>query len=101
MISCNVPDGFYGAYWYNSTNVTSTVRPFISLEEGIVSGLGHDSGEYGVLPDGSLMIKKVSTQHDHFFGLATLATTYDDPIFEDVRVVVYGKSISLITTCII
>ncbi|XP_071852744.1 uncharacterized protein [Apostichopus japonicus] len=90
-ISCNYPVDLYAAVWFNSTSVTSNDRPFISLTEGIVSGPGHESGEYGVQPNGSLIINKVSTKHNHVYRVTTLATIDEDPIFEDVRVVVYDK----------
>ncbi|XP_071852725.1 uncharacterized protein [Apostichopus japonicus] len=89
VISCNYPGGFYGAFWYNSNNLTSDDRSFICLREGMIYGTGHDTGEYGVHPDGSLMINQVSTQHNHVFAVSTLATTDDDPIVEYVHVVVY------------
>ncbi|XP_071852759.1 uncharacterized protein [Apostichopus japonicus] len=91
VISCNYPGGFYGACWYNSSYLFSHERSFICLREGMIYGTGHDSGEYGVHYDGSLMIKKVSTQHNHVFAVSTLATTDDDPIVEYVHVVVYDK----------
>ncbi|PIK41215.1 hypothetical protein BSL78_21922 [Apostichopus japonicus] len=91
VISCNYPGGFYGAFWYKSNKLTSNDRSFISLREGMIIGPGHDSGEYGVLPDGSLMINQVSTQHNHVFAVSTLATTDDDPIVEYVHIVVYDK----------
>ncbi|XP_071852749.1 uncharacterized protein [Apostichopus japonicus] len=91
MISCNFPGGLYGTFWYNSSNLTSEDRQLISQREGIVSGPGYESGEYGVQPDGSLVINKVSNQHNTYFGVSTLATTEDDPIVEYVRVVVYDK----------
>ncbi|PIK52008.1 hypothetical protein BSL78_11081 [Apostichopus japonicus] len=90
-ISCNYPGDLYGVGWFNSTNVTSNDRPFISLREGIISGPGYESGEYLVHPNGSLIITKVSTKHNHVFRLTTLATIDEDPIFEDVHVVVYDK----------
>ncbi|XP_071852753.1 uncharacterized protein [Apostichopus japonicus] len=91
VISCNYPGGFYGAFWYKSSKLTSNDRSFISLREGMIIGPGHDSGEYGVQPDGSLMINQVSTQHNHVFAVSTLTTTDDDPIVEYVHVVVYDK----------
>ncbi|XP_071852745.1 uncharacterized protein [Apostichopus japonicus] len=91
VISCNYPGDLYGAGWFNSTNVTSTDRPFISLTEGRISGPGYESGEYGVQPNGSLIINKVSTKHNHVYRVTTLATRDEDPIFEDVHVVVYDK----------
>ncbi|XP_071852728.1 uncharacterized protein [Apostichopus japonicus] len=90
-ISCNYPGDLYGAGWFNSTNVTSNDRPFISLTEGRISGPGYESGEYLVHPNGSLIITKVSTKHDHVFRVTTLATIDEDPIFEDICVVVYDK----------
>ncbi|PIK41826.1 hypothetical protein BSL78_21307 [Apostichopus japonicus] len=91
MISCNYPGDLYAAVWLNSTNVTSNGEPFISLRDGIISGPGHESEEYDVQPNGSLTIIKVSTKHNHIFGVTTLATIDEDPIFETVRVVVYEK----------
>ncbi|XP_071852683.1 uncharacterized protein [Apostichopus japonicus] len=91
VISCSNPSGLYGAFWYNSTNVTSNDRPFISLGDGIISGPGHDSGEYVVQPNGSLVINEVSTKHNNIFGVTILATLDEDPIFEDVHVVVFNK----------
>ncbi|PIK52009.1 hypothetical protein BSL78_11082 [Apostichopus japonicus] len=90
-ISCNYPGDLYGAGWFNSTNVTSNDRPFISLTEGRISGPGYKSREYGVQPNGSLIINKVSTKHNHVYRVTTLATIDEDPIFEDVHVVVYDK----------
>ncbi|XP_071852734.1 uncharacterized protein [Apostichopus japonicus] len=94
MISCNFPGGLYGTFWYHSSNLTSEDRRFISLRGGIVSGPGYDSGKYGVQPDGSLIINNVSTKHNTYFGVSTLATREDDPIVEYVCVVVYGTVVS-------
>ncbi|XP_071852687.1 uncharacterized protein [Apostichopus japonicus] len=91
MISCNHPGDLYAAVWSNSTNVTSNGGPFISLRDGIISGPGHESGEYDVEPNGSLIINKVSTKDNHFFGVTILATLDEDPTFQAVRVVVYEK----------
>ncbi|XP_071852723.1 uncharacterized protein [Apostichopus japonicus] len=94
MISCNFPGGLYGTVWYNSSNLTSEDRQLISNIEGYVFGPGYESGEYRVQPDGSLVINKVSIQHNTYFGVSTLATTEDDPIVEYVRVVVYDTVVS-------
>ncbi|XP_071853691.1 uncharacterized protein [Apostichopus japonicus] len=94
IISCNFPGDLYGTVWYNSSNLTSEDRQLISNIEGYVFGPGYESGEYGVQPDGSLVINTVSTKHDTYFGVSTLATTEDDPIVEYVRVVVYGTVVS-------
>ncbi|XP_071852757.1 uncharacterized protein [Apostichopus japonicus] len=90
-ISCYYPGDLYGVGWFNSTSVTSDDRPFISLTEGRISGPGYESREYLVHPNGSLTITKVSIKHNHVFRVTTLATIDEDPIFEDVRVVVYDK----------
>ncbi|PIK52012.1 hypothetical protein BSL78_11085, partial [Apostichopus japonicus] len=94
IISCSFPGDLYGTVWYNSSNLTSEDRQLISNIEGYVFGPGYESGEYGVQPDGSLVINKVSTQHNTYFGVSTLATTEDDPIVEYVRVVVYDTVVS-------
>ncbi|XP_071853563.1 uncharacterized protein [Apostichopus japonicus] len=91
IISCNFPGGLYGTVWYNSSNLTSEDRQLISNRESFVFEPGYESGEYSVQPDGSLVINKVSTKHNTYFVVSTLATTEDDPIVEYVRVVVYDK----------
>ncbi|XP_071852678.1 uncharacterized protein [Apostichopus japonicus] len=95
VISCNYPGDLYAAFWYNSTNVTSSDLPFISLREGNVSGPGYESEEYRVRPDGSLIINKVSTLHNDSFGIVLLAKKNEDPIFEAVHVFVYGTVVAL------
>ncbi|KAJ8050543.1 NACHT, LRR and PYD domains-containing protein 14 [Holothuria leucospilota] len=71
MISCTFPSGFYGLYWYNSSE-SRTSFPFISLVNGSKSGPGYESGEYNVSSNGSLIINNVSLRHEHQFRTVML-----------------------------
>lgn len=89
-ISCNFERRFYGVFWFNTTNITSSERPFMIITESQKSGRGYTSGEFDIKDNGSLIINKVSLQHDISFTVNVLYTSDGDPNIENVRVIVYA-----------
>ena len=94
-ISCTFPEYFYGVFWYGVKTVTSSDRAVISYQDGKKAGFGYSSGEYDVFPNGSLIIKQASLEHNRYFGVTVLVEREQEPVFENVRVIVFGKCIDL------
>lgn len=88
-IQCHFPENFYSVYWYNSAEVRET--PIISLKDSMKIGDGYTSGEFDITSDGSLIINKVTLQHNHTFSVAIFLTKDADPIVRLVLVIVKGK----------
>ncbi|KAJ8018082.1 hypothetical protein HOLleu_44125 [Holothuria leucospilota] len=89
IISCVFHEEFYRVLWYNTTEYLNNV-PILDFQNKIKTGVGYESGEYDVYPNGSLIINRVSLQHDSF-TVAYLHTKKDVPIFIHIQVVVVGK----------
>ncbi|PIK60657.1 hypothetical protein BSL78_02432 [Apostichopus japonicus] len=85
-IQCHFPENFYSVYWYNSAEVRET--SIISQKDSRKDGDGYTSGEYDISSDGSLIINKVTLQHNHTFSVAIFLTKDADPIIRLVLVIV-------------
>ncbi|KAJ8048538.1 Protein NLRC5 [Holothuria leucospilota] len=90
MVNCNFNEGYFGVFWYNSTEYTNT-GPIIYLRNSEKDGRGYSSGEFDIYPNGSLIINNATLQHDHFFTVIMLetSTAAPSPIF--IQVVVSVK----------
>lgn len=62
-ITCNFPDGFRSVYWFDNTSDRSPVISF-SVESGVKSGQGFQTGDYDIHPNGSLIISNVTKWHE-------------------------------------
>lgn len=71
VLKCAFPQGFYGVYWYNSSESTEGF-PVISLVDDTKSGPGYLSGEYDISSNGSLLINNVTLGHNHCYRTVML-----------------------------
>lgn len=78
-----------GIQWFNSTeDGTKPIITFVRSEKG---GSGYISGNYDILPNGSLIITNVTLQHERVFSVV-LAASEDKPTIQYiVRVETIGK----------
>ncbi|KAJ8048865.1 hypothetical protein HOLleu_01349 [Holothuria leucospilota] len=90
IVQCNFEEGFYGVVWYNLEEF-SKGHSFLQLINGVKKGEGYLSGDFDVLPNGSLMILNVSLQHDSNFVVSKFRSEDELPLSFDVRVVVTVK----------
>lgn len=91
IIQCNFGSHYYGAFWYNTTEHL-TEPPFLYYKNSVKSGRGFESGEFDILPNGSLIINNVTIQHEHFFRVFMFLEEESDPTVQyDVYVKVVGK----------
>lgn len=87
-IACSFEEGFYGVYWYNSTDVQQAF-PMIYLSSSAKYGNGYTTGEFDIYPNGSLLINNVTLQHDKVFTVTFLQSQRDAEIKINVLSVVY------------
>lgn len=80
---------FFSALWYNTSEYLDNV-PILNYQNTIKTGVGYESGEFDVYPNGSLIINLVSLQHDSF-TVVYLHTKKDLPMFIHIKVEVVGK----------
>lgn len=87
VIQCAFEAEYYAMYWYNSTD-TKKANPFIAFDvERGKSGTGFSLGEFDLLPNGSLLIRSVSREHEHTFRVMMLSDKFSgSPYIEDVDV---------------
>ncbi|KAJ8048540.1 hypothetical protein HOLleu_00895 [Holothuria leucospilota] len=90
MVNCKFDEGYFGVFWYNSTEYTYT-RPVIYLQGSEKGGRGYKSGEFDIYPNGSLIINNATMQHDHFFTVIVLEALTDPPSPIFIQVVVSVK----------
>lgn len=91
----------YAAYWYETTE-SDRNPPVINYVELKKSGSGFQNGEYDVHPDGSLIIKNATFQHEATFRVIFLPQRDGIPSREDIRVVVTvrpAQTFPVITDC--
>ncbi|KAJ8051202.1 hypothetical protein HOLleu_04681 [Holothuria leucospilota] len=86
-IYCLFQDNFFGVLWYNTTEFTNT-DPIVDYHGFIKTGRGYTSGEFDVDTNGSLVISRVSLEHESTFIVAYIYSEEDVPIFTPVEVVV-------------
>ncbi|PIK46097.1 hypothetical protein BSL78_17036 [Apostichopus japonicus] len=66
ILNCSFSEGFVGVLWYNSTNFEDD-PPILVFQHSEKSGQGYASGEFDILPSGSLIINDVSIMHETVF----------------------------------
>ncbi|KAJ8027211.1 NACHT, LRR and PYD domains-containing protein 7 [Holothuria leucospilota] len=86
-VICSFGEGFFGVYWYNSTDFRQDL-PIIYLSRSEKGGTGYTTGEFDMFPNGSLLIHNVSLAHDRVFNVTFLQSQSDPQVRVDVRVVV-------------
>ncbi|KAJ8051058.1 hypothetical protein HOLleu_04483 [Holothuria leucospilota] len=90
IISCSFQEGFFGVFWFNTTNYRSE-EPILHFTQSSKTGVGYTSGEYDVLENGSLVIINVTFQHETSFTVAYFQSQRDAALYYDVKVVVLGR----------
>lgn len=85
-VHCTFNEGFYGVYWYNSTDIIND-EPTLLFKGSEKSGTGYDSHEFDIHPNGSLIINHVTLSHDHQFAVVKLNSIEDTLIPNVIRVV--------------
>lgn len=75
-IQCSPMAEFFGVFWYNSRDY-KTELPVLFYQESEKKGIGYEKGEFDIHPNGSLIINKVSDQHDGYFTVAYLRSRED------------------------
>lgn len=88
-IGCSFDKDSYGIYWYGTNDTNS--KPFFYLNEGAKSGEGYSSGEFNIHANGSLVINKVSLDHDHVFSVLQLYRKDTIAVTQRVLLVVTGR----------
>lgn len=63
---CQFPPDVKKIYWYDDASDDDST-PIIRFIENVKDGVGYDSGEYSLFPNGSLIIYNVSMKHDRAF----------------------------------
>lgn len=76
-IVCSFHEHIFALYWHNSTDVTKA--PIAVLKESVKSGAGYLSGDFDVYHNGSLVINRVSLEHEHSFAVLKFDSSVDDP----------------------
>ncbi|KAJ8018997.1 hypothetical protein HOLleu_42680 [Holothuria leucospilota] len=102
IIQCSFEEGFFGVFWYNSTNYISDL-PIIYYQEFEKKGIGYVSGEYDILPNGSLIIEQVSLLHEGYFTVTFLLSKTHETVVHKVLVVVTvhpGHSYPFVQGCL-
>ncbi|KAJ8051002.1 NLR family CARD domain-containing protein 4 [Holothuria leucospilota] len=85
IINCMFHEEFFSVLWYNTLEYLE-YDPILDYQNTIKTGVGYESGEFDVYPNGSLIINRVSPQHD-FFTVAYLHTRNGVPKFIHIQIV--------------
>lgn len=91
-INCDFGDDFLGVYWYNSTTLLDSDQ-IIYYSDYNKDGTGYLSGEFDILPNGTLIINNVSLHHEHVFTAVMFRTKVETTVPIYVMVIVTGKHI--------
>lgn len=90
IVNCSFATGFYGVYWYDTDDLTLSAFMFYANENK--GGKGYDSGEFDILPDGSLVINIVGVKHEIPFTVVYMETVHTiSPVQKKVQLTVIGK----------
>ncbi|KAJ8050835.1 NLR family CARD domain-containing protein 4 [Holothuria leucospilota] len=90
IIRCSFQERYIGIYWYDSEDYINE-DPILNFQDLAKYGKGYLSGEFDIHPNGSLIIKEVSIQHDHMFTVVKRISAENLQPFR-VLVVVTGFS---------
>lgn len=93
IVHCTFQKGFFGVFWYNSSNYRSDY-PLITYQESEKEGVGFFSGEFDVHLNGSLIINYVTLQHEHSFAVAYLYAEDGSLEISVIEVVVVVKPLT-------
>ncbi|KAJ8048559.1 hypothetical protein HOLleu_00920 [Holothuria leucospilota] len=86
-INCTFQDDLFSLLWYDTADYKRN-EPVLSYQRSVKTGVGYESGEYDIHPNGSLSINRVSLQHNRTFSVACIPTVEDVPTFINVGVIV-------------
>lgn len=86
-ISCTFQDNLVSLSWYDTADYQHN-DPVVRIWGLSKTGVGYESGEYDIHPNGSLSINKVSFQHNHTFTVAYIPTEEEAPAAIKVRIIV-------------
>lgn len=89
-ISCTFQDNLVSLSWYDTADYQHN-DPVVRIWRHSKTGVGYESGEYDIHPNGSLSINKVSFQHNHTFTVAYIPTEEEAPSVIKVRIIVTCK----------
>lgn len=92
VVKCSFIDGFVSINWYFNLDVTEG-PPTIRFTNQEVTGEGYESGEFDITPDGSLIIKNVTVQHETRFTVYEVESPDDIPRRHYVDIVTIGKKL--------
>ncbi|XP_071851766.1 uncharacterized protein [Apostichopus japonicus] len=90
ILNCSFSEGFVGIMWYNSTNFEDD-PPILVFQHSEKSGQGYASGEFDILPSGSLIINNVSIMHETVFVVSQIINFKDPVKWHYVKVITYVK----------
>ncbi|XP_071852228.1 uncharacterized protein [Apostichopus japonicus] len=88
-LDCSFPKEYFGIYWYDSVDVTK--QPLLYIQEGQKRGHGYESGEYDIHPDGSLLIYRVTIEHERSFTAVLFETSISNLEPNEVVVNVFAR----------
>lgn len=86
-IQCNFTAGYFGIFWYNTTDYINEYS-VLNLKQSGTDGPGYKSGEFDILPNGSLIITKVTFAHNRNFTVVKLDSAFEEVVPHFVTVVV-------------
>lgn len=85
-IQCFFREGFFGIYWYDSTETVKDI-PILNFQGSTKSGTGFTSGEYDIHPNGSLIIHNVTVDHEKSFAVVKLNSSEQTPLQINVEII--------------
>ncbi|XP_071852944.1 uncharacterized protein [Apostichopus japonicus] len=89
-INCDFGEDFLGVYWYNSNNLSDSDQ-ILYYSDYKKDGTGYLSGEFDILPNGTLIINNVSLHHEHVFTVVMFRTKVETTVPIYVMVIVTVK----------
>ncbi|KAJ8051158.1 NLR family CARD domain-containing protein 4 [Holothuria leucospilota] len=89
-IECSFEEGFFGVYWYNSTDFIDSY-PIIYVSDSVKYGTGYTSGEYDIYPNGSLLIRYVTLTHEHPYTVTYVQSLGEKTVIQEIKVFVIVK----------
>lgn len=90
IIECSFEEGFFGVYWYNSTDFIDSY-PIIYVSDSVKYGTGYTSGEYDIYPNGSLFIGNVTLKHENPYTVTYVQSLGEKTVIQEINVFVLGK----------
>ncbi|XP_071837532.1 uncharacterized protein [Apostichopus japonicus] len=78
ILPCDFDPNIKGVYWFDESD---EIEPLIRLESGYKIGRGHESHEYDVLQNGSLVIKNTQFTNNQQYKVILLNSEFRDETF--------------------